>query len=209
MADSASASSFIFGLGSALAAFLATTKVDREYQARRFRERIKEDIQETFRNYLDHRPVLKGDYAKLKKDLTTADKNTYEYKRIIWSNSYTLLPHIIENSAFLRAPVFKACVDYYDNWGRLEEIRKAHNESASRAACSSIDREQNLDFALYCLQKLSEEYEFLLDAGYTALRLLWSNYPSIEVDQNLLARWEEEMKRKQRTAETGVLTATV
>jgi len=204
MTAGTSFSSFLFGLGSALMAFLVTTRIDRAYKAQRFRERIKDDIQETFRNYVGHRPVLEEDCASLSQDLITADKTTYEYNRIIWSNTYSLLPHVIDHSDFLRAPVFKACVDFYDISGRLEEIRKAHNESACRAACELQDRGRNLDFALYCLQQLQTEYGFLLNAGYTALRLFSSNYPAIEVDEDLVSGWEAVMKEKQRTAEMGV-----
>lgn len=205
MADGTSVSAFIFGVGSALAAFLVTTRIDRAYQGRRFRERIKEDIQETFRNYLEHRPILEHDCQKLTDGLAQfGAKLTYQYYRIIWSNTYSLLPHVIDNSAFLRAPVFKACVDFYDVGGRLEEIRIAHNAAACRAACEAQDRASNLRFALYCLKKLQEEYEILLDAGYKALRLLSSNYSFIEVDENLLYDWEQVMK--QRTAETPALT---
>jgi hypothetical protein len=208
VADTISITSFVYGVGSALTAFIATNFIKRIYQGRKFRQRVMMDIEAIFNGHISHQPVLEKDAEKLKSALES-DIANYEYHRLIWSNTYSLLPELLKNSAYLPASVFAACVEFYDIESRLEEVRKMHNDAACRAACARDDRENNLKFALYCLGELKIEYELLLQAGYKALRLMLTRYPSMKLDnQGVLLKWEKILMNKQDSAETGVLTVT-
>ncbi|HEU0052528.1 MAG TPA: hypothetical protein VFQ39_05095, partial [Longimicrobium sp.] len=153
------------------------------------------DIESYVRNYWGHLPTLQ----EIRRDFDTALADparvpSIEYRKIVLSNTFTLLPHVIENSAHLRPEVFTSCVNFYDVYGRLEEIRVAHNECARSLALeggTAEERKRRLDFLSYCLGELEQEYRTLIAAGHAALRMLSSNYWFLTADESVLTAWEK------------------
>lgn len=179
---------FFVGLGAGLLGFLLQDRVAHIMAGRRFRQRVACDIEIITRNHMNHLPVLKKRINDLQRFLDRREvPGDIESYRVIWANEFSLLPHLLENSAHLRLPVFNACIEFYDIMGRLEEIRRAHNDSARHLATSAEDRSEHFQFLHYCLKEQMLEYVYVIEKGGAALRSLASSYRHVDVDDELLA----------------------
>jgi hypothetical protein len=178
--------SFVAGLAAGFIGFVIQDRISHLITGFRFRKRIACDIEIVTRNYMGFLPRLKGLAQELEETLDRgelpADPVLYHP---IWSNEFTLLPHLVENSAHLAPAVFETCVDFYDVCGRVNEIRIAHNASALHLGISDADREKHLRFIVYCRREQILEYATMIKKGGTALRSLSRRY-LIRVDPGLL-----------------------
>lgn len=178
---------FLFGLLAGFAGFLLQDRVSTLIAARRFRQRIACDIELQTRNYMNHLPELKdqiaGAKALINRGEVPDDISAYP---VIWSNEFSLLSHLLENSAHLRLGVFNACVEFYDIMGRLEKIRNAYNDSARHLATSSQERPAHFRFLYHCLNQQMKEYVYVVEKGGHALRSLSRAYGHVHVDGKLL-----------------------
>jgi len=178
--------SFIAGVAAGFIGFVLEDRVSHLIAGRRFRQRIVSDIELITRNYADFLPTLERQTAALGEILDRGempdDPSLYHP---IWSNEFTLLSHLVENSAHLAASVFDTCVEFYDVLGRTNEIRLAHNRSALHLGVSDEDRLQHLRFVLYCRREQIQEYVLLIRKGGTALRSLRRRY-IVRVDRELI-----------------------
>lgn len=179
-----SAAGYILGLTGAVAAFIVNDRITQAMVGVRFRRRIAADIGVIIEGYHGHYHALAQLIEQARRTLDPAEASRLTwYPRPIWQNDYTLLDHVYQHSSHLRPDELLKCVEFYDNLGRLYEIRRAYNEAAKSAAVQPENRELQIKFALERLINLQAEYADVVRCGCAALKLLAQEHWLVSIDQ--------------------------
>jgi len=178
---------YLIGIGVAIMVFLIRELINHLKYGLLFRKQLVLDIGILVENFYQHLPKL----SKQTKEISTAldvfqSGKTPDISLFpIWSNEFSLIGQLYQNSSYLNAEVFQEAVSFYDIGGRVNETRKDYNEMVKKISESNKYSDRSIKFIKCCLRTMSSDYCRLINCGCNVLILIVQKHSFLNVDISL------------------------
>lgn len=176
------ATAFFVGVLVALASFLVKEKSTDIVRAIRFRRRLVEDIKMIIEGH-------KGHYSELQ----TLKEIVSQKPSFIWDSTLNGIGSLSENAHHLKSVESSQCSRFYDELGRINEIRAEYNLAVRGFVTEKDKRDLHTSIAVACLGDLQRHYRQIIRRGCKCLLELKKNHWFLEIDE---AQCQEELNKE-------------
>jgi hypothetical protein len=137
----------------------------------RFRKRVVADVKLLVENHFHHLPTLTKQIEVLDAAIKTLEGGGQPERCVamIWSNEYTLLDHLYQNSSYLHEEAFQETVRFYDTIGRSNQVRCDYNQAVRHVLERECYDARSFRFLASCLKALRANYHELIERGCNAV----------------------------------------
>lgn len=175
---------YLIGIGVAIMVFLIREFINHAKYGLLFRKQLVSDIKILVENFSQHLPVLSKQTQEISNalDVFQSGKKPDISLFPIWSNEFSLIGQLYQNSSYLNAEVFQEAVSFYDIGGRVNETRKDYNEMVKKISESNRYTDRSIKFIKSCLTTMSSDYCRLINCGCNVLILIVRKHSFLNVD---------------------------
>jgi len=175
---------YLTGIGVAIMVFMIREIINHAKYGLLFRKQLVFDVKILVENFSQHLPELSKQVQEISiaLDVFQSGKKPDISLFPIWSNEFSLIGQLYQNSSYLNAEVFQEAVSFYDIGGRVNETRKDYNEIVKKITESNSYTDRSIKFIKSCLTTMSSDYCRLINCGCNVLILIVQKHSFLNVD---------------------------